>query len=1159
LCAVTAFAQAVVVPNASFEAGGDAPEGWTLSGGEGRWLADAADGKHAIAVSGDGIPGTTNYWRSGSLSLEPSSEYRVQFFARQLEGGGGCPISGPVFCNRDLWDLSKEWTEFSSVFVTPSVMEPSDAWLRFGQWEVNGSVAYDAVRVVRVQSVYRARNGVVLGEGESIEGNHYVFTAPLDTSSFNQSRPLERHRCYFNSTRWVFGAGSEVVYRHRVGRLRQLSGRVEINVGYYTGGELVVETGIDGATWRETGVLSSVGVGAFDVPGDLLPSAEVWLRLSARRAAQLGQNSDVGAINVFGYEYEATLDAAPGDMRGGTQFVAVPESDTRTRVRVAVETFGEGVPGGDNTVVVRVENVSQETLHLRPTVTVTPDDGKPMRNTTDLSLEPGVHEVRMAYEVNATGRVRVAFDLGKEVGFRAETSFEVAGLYDSSYGEVLPESTRAVGLWWASSGWKISQTRPLPAAKGRALRIQAARNEVEAAQVVVRPTAALTGFAVAVEPLIGPKGVVIPAKNVETLRVRYVPVVRPTDKIGAAAPWPDPLPPFKGLIDLEGRRNQPIWVRVKVPENVPSGTYKGVIRLSASGYEASVPIEVTVFDFELPDRMTCTTAFGMSPGNILRYHGLSSARDQRRVMDLYLADYGAHHISPYNPAPLDEFRVTWPGLGGWQGGTRDRADKHAGEGALLLADEDPNSSVSASNDKKYPIPDRELRIGFWHKTAQPGHPFCVTVSHYDADGQWMSGKNNTIQVKGNGKWSYFERLIRDFPEGACQFSITLWSVVYAEDGTTVGTVRYDDLVVEDAASHEPLMVEGFEPLGEAALTPQFDWTAWDQAMDKAFSVYHFNSVDISIPGMGGGTFHSRTEPSLLGYGEDTPEYKTAFTAYCRAVETHLREKGWLKDAYVYWFDEPDPKDYEFVMNGFRKLKEAAPGVGRMLTEQVEPELVGGPNIWCPVTPAFDLEPAKERQSVGDRFWWYVCTGPKAPFTTLFIDHPGTELRVWLWQTWQRRIQGILIWETTYWTSNCAYPDPEHPQNPYEDPMGWVSGYSTPAGVKQPWGNGDGRFVYPPEAGANAHPEAPVLEGPVDSIRWEMLRDGIEDYEYMAILERLIQERGKVLSMRARGRYLSLLEVPEDITKDMKRFTTDPEPIEKRREAVARAIERLCRL
>jgi len=78
---------------------------------------------------------------------------------------------------------------------------------------------------------------------------------------------------------------------------------------------------------------------------------------------------------------------------------------------------------------------------------------------------------------------------------------------------------------------------------------------------------------------------------------------------------------------------------------------------------------------------------------------------------------------------------------------------------------------------------------------------------------------------------------------------------------------------------------------------------------------------------------------------------------------------------------------------------------------------------------------------GEKFWWYICTGPKAPYCTLFIDHPGTELRVWLWQTWQRNIEGVLVWQTNYWTSNTAYPD------------------------------------------------QPVLAGPVDSIRWEMLRDG----------------------------------------------------------------------
>ena len=178
---------------------------------------------------------------------------------------------------------------------------------------------------------------------------------------------------------------------------------------------------------------------------------------------------------------------------------------------------------------------------------------------------------------------------------------------------------------------------------------------------------------------------------------------------------------------------------------------------------------------------------------------------------------------------------------------------------------------------------------------------------------------------------------------------------------------------------------------------------------------------------------------------------------------------------------------------------------------------------------------------------------------MFIDHPGTELRVWLWQTWQRNIEGILVWQSNYWTSSAAYPDSERPQNPYDDPMGWRSGYSTPRGDKKPWGNGDGRFIYPPEAAADAHPAGPVLEGPVDSIRWEMLRDGIEDYEYMVILKKLIEANKDKLNAGRQQKYEALLEVPDDITSDMTTFTNDPAPIEARRDKIAQAISELSKL
>jgi len=585
--------------------------------------------------------------------------------------------------------------------------------------------------------------------------------------------------------------------------------------------------------------------------------------------------------------------------------------------------------------------------------------------------------------------------------------------FSAPYGELLPESSEQVGLWWCSSGWKISRDKPLPEARSWAVEIRMARNEAEAAQLVVRPTVALEGLTAYSGTLKGPDGAKITVGNIEVLEVRYVKIELPTDKSSVAGLWPDPLPPIRDGINLEANKNQPLWIRVKAPRGIPSGIYTGRIYLKARNYRADVALRVEVYDFDMPDKVTCKTAFGFSPGNVYKYHKLSTEAQKRQVLDLYWANLGAHHISPYNPAPLDSLKTDWP---------------------------------------------------------------------------------------------------------------------------------------EITDSTRPWEIE-----------PEFDWTAWDAAMARGIDYYNFNSFRLSIPGMGGGTFHSRREPELLGFSEDTPEYKAAFTAYCQAMQEHLREKGWLDEAFVYWFDEPAPKDYEFVMNGFKKLKDAAPDITRMLTEQVEPALIGGPDIWCSVSNRFDEEAAEQRREHGEKFWWYVCTGPKAPYCTLFIDHPATELRVWLWQTWQQKIDGILVWQTNYWTSPTAYPDPDRPQNPYADPMGWRTGYSTPKGAKRPWGNGDGRFIYPPAAAADANPSKPVIDGPVDSIRWEMLRDGIEDYEYMVILETLLMLSEELLDEKQLQKYTSLLDVPGDITSDMTTFTKDPAPIESRRDEIARAIVSLMKL
>ncbi|MBT3376620.1 MAG: DUF4091 domain-containing protein [Lentisphaerae bacterium] len=1148
-------AQQVDVPNATFESGANTPAAWTLSGGSGTWLpAGTAGESRAIAVTGTGSD--TNYWRSGNLPLLPARVYRLSFRARSLGGSGGTPVTGPIFCNRDLGSVPDEWKTFQSIFATPPLIDPESAWLRFGQWHISGQIAFDDIALTEVEPVHRRQANLELGAGESLEGRAYTFQAPLNGTSRNYSRALSSFACGFNSNRWVFGANREVVYRHQVGNRQQTEARIETGIRWHAGGELAVDVSADGERWTTIGTKAEVGDVALAIPKALLPAREIWVRLRAQARKQVGTESDPGSFQIGQYSYTATVDGPPVELRGDTQFLSVKTCSPTLGVNIL--SLGDGLPGANNVVEAELTNRGTVALPISPRVRMSWDGGNRDYTGTPTELPAGATKtIRSPYDVPVTGEVTLAFTLGKAAEFHGRVELYVPEFFDMSYGELVPGTTEGTQLWWTHSGWKVPQTRPAPVARGKAVRISAARNETDAAQLIVRPARRLTGLTATASALRGANGAQIPAASVEVLRVGYVPVTRTTDHTGVIGPWPDPLPPFKGPIDVAAGDNQPLWVRVHVPRNVPSGTYEGRVCLRAQNMNADVPLQVRVYDFDLPDRMTCTTAFGFSAPTVWRYQKIPGPAQRRDVLAKYFANYSAHHISPYNLAPLDPFRVSWPNASAWKGGARDRNVKYAGSGSIRLQDDSLTGNVSTQFAEPITIPKGGLRLTFRYRTAKPGHAFIVTFNHSDSNRQWMSGRNNDMRITGDGTWQLFDRTVTRFPSGAQSLILTLWATTYREDGALTGTVWCDDVSLTDATTGKGLVTGGeFEPVEADSLTPLFDWSAWDRAMTEAIETYHFNSFRFPIQGLGGGTFHARRDPDLLGYTEDTPEYQHAFRAFCSAVESHLQEKGWLDEAYVYWFDEPDPKDYGFVMNGFHKLKKEAPGLRRMLTEQVEDGLVGGPNLWCPISNHFDLEDAEERRAEGDQFWWYVCTGPKAPYCTLFIDHPGTEMRVWLWQTWQRKIEGILVWATNYWTSGCAYPDYAHPQNPYEDPMGWVSGYSTEAGTKRPWGNGDGRFIYPPEAAADAQQEGPVLEGPVDSIRWEMLRDGIEDYEYHAILKRLIEEKKGQLSAQRTQQLKALLDVPEAITADATTFTKDPALIEARRDQIATAIEAL---
>ena len=111
---------------------------------------------------------------------------------------------------------------------------------------------------------------------------------------------------------------------------------------------------------------------------------------------------------------------------------------------------------------------------------------------------------------------------------------------------------------------------------------------------------------------------------------------------------------------------------------------------------------------------------------------------------------------------------------------------------------------------------------------------------------------------------------------------------------------------------------------------------------------------------------------------------------------------------------------------------------------------------------------------------------------------------------------------------------------------------------RPWGNGDGRFFYPPLAAVDDTNEGPVFDPPVGSVRGEMLRDGIEDYEYFALLKRLLAANGAKLNVEERKAMSDLLKVPTDVYRSLTDYNRDPAAMETHRLRLARAIEALCR-
>ena len=146
-----------------------------------------------------------------------------------------------------------------------------------------------------------------------------------------------------------------------------------------------------------------------------------------------------------------------------------------------------------------------------------------------------------------------------------------------------------------------------PPAKAGAVAMRSARNEYEPAQIAIRSAEPLKGVRVQVGALRRADGkAAIPPERITWNFVGFIPVkknTRGSERIRVrAAPCdvPDPLLADRTL-DLAAETTQPVWLTVHVPADAAPGVYRGQVAVAAGGERATLPVELTVDPFTLPE------------------------------------------------------------------------------------------------------------------------------------------------------------------------------------------------------------------------------------------------------------------------------------------------------------------------------------------------------------------------------------------------------------------------------------------------------------------------------------------------------------------------------------------------------------------------------
>ncbi len=256
--------------------------------------------------------------------------------------------------------------------------------------------------------------------------------------------------------------------------------------------------------------------------------------------------------------------------------------------------------------------------------------------------------------------------------------------------------------------------------------------------------------------------------------------------------------------------------------------------------------------------------------------------------------------------------------------------------------------------------------------------------------------------------------------------------------------------------------------------------------------------------------------------------------FWKAYVAHLKAKGWLEACNFELMDENEGTDHYVAVH--RALHELVPEL-RLMSYGAgpvsHPKAIGINGTWAPLLSRVPLEATAmaERRAAGDRVWMYVCGARKSSqrghTADIYMSDPPLDRRILAWQCWKYNLQGFLFYANNQWKPHLDR-DPaqfDFPVLPvqYWDPDNRGAVAADVGRIVYPWKQADGNYRLIP------------------GIRLENLREGLQDFDYLYLLQQKNPEH-------------PLLTLPPEIVEDTVAWTKDPGALLAYREKLARAIE-----